>query len=106
MDIRFEKTYLSELYYTGKSGNKKYRFQPQVLKGYVTCVKALQRASRIEDLFQYHSLHYEKLRGDKEGLSSVRINLQYRLEFRELTAPDGEVEITICSLVDISNHYK
>ena len=43
--------------------------------------------------------------GDKKGISSVRINRQYRLEFsvREIM---GEQVITICRLLDISNHYK
>jgi len=33
MEIKFEKEYLSELYYEGKCREKKYRFQPQVVKG-------------------------------------------------------------------------
>jgi proteic killer suppression protein len=35
MKIEFEKEYLRELYDTGKTTNKKRRFQPQVVKGYV-----------------------------------------------------------------------
>lgn len=43
--------------------------------------------------------------GDKKGISSVRINIKYRLEFtvREVL---GEQVITVCRLLDISNHYK
>ena len=39
------------------------------------------------------------------GISSVRINIKYRLEFtvREVL---GEQIITVCRLLDISNHYK
>lgn len=42
----------------------------------------------------------------KKGLSSLRINNQYRLEFREITNAGNQTVIEICSLVDITNHYK
>ena len=106
MKIEFEKEYLSELYYTGKTTDKKYRFQPQIVKGYVKCVRLLIKAKKTEDLYLIKSLNYERLKGDKKGLSSVRINDQYRLEFREVVDSHDINVITICSLKDITNHYK
>ena len=106
MKVEFEKDYLYELYKTGKTTDKKHRFQPQIVKKYVVCVKALEDAEKIEDLFTYNALHYEKLKGEKQGRSSVRINDQYRLEFHEIVNPNNIFEIKICSLVDITNHYK
>ena len=106
MKIEFEKEYLRELYDTGKTTNKKYRFQPQVVNGYVKCVKALMNAESMEELFTYNALRYEKLKGNKKGLSSVRINDQYRLEFREIVDIHNIIEVKICSLIDITNHYK
>ena len=106
MKIEFEKDYLRELYDTGRCTEKKYRFQPQVVNGYVKCVRMLYRAQKMEDLFLFRSLNYERLKGDKKGISSVRINNQYRLEFREIPNADNQTEIEICSLIDISNHYK
>ena len=104
MRIIFEKEYLEELYITGKSKAKKYRFQPEVVKKYIETVDKLRAATRIEDLFVIRSLHYEKLSGDKKGLESVRINIHFRLEF---ISHFSEIEsITICSLIDISNHYQ
>lgn len=44
--------------------------------------------------------------GNKRGLSSLRVNDQYRLEFREIPYKSDESIIEICSLVDITNHYK
>ncbi len=70
MNVEFEKEYLAELYEKGKTNDKKHRFQPQVINGYLKCIKALLNASKIEDLFGYKSLNYEKLIGDKQGLSS------------------------------------
>ena len=101
-----KKKYLRELYETGKTTDKKHRFQPQVVNCYLKCIRALHRATRIEDLFLIKSLNYEKLKGDKKGLSSVRINDQYRLLFREIANSNNMFEIEICSLIDITNHYK
>lgn len=52
----------------------------------------------------YKSLHYEKLRGDKTGLSSVRINNQFRIEFEEV-CHGSETIASICNMVELSNHY-
>lgn len=106
MNVEFEKEYLTELYENGKVMDKKHRFQPQVVNGYLKCVKALINASRMEDLYLFKSLNYERLTGDKKGLSSLRINDQYRLEFREIASQSNQMVIEICSLVDITNHYK
>lgn len=54
---------------------------------------------------RYGSLHYEHLQGDKDGLSSVRVNDQYRIEFKE-ELEDGKEIATICNITELSNHYK
>ena len=46
------------------------------------------------------------MKGDKKGISSLRINDQYRLEFREIPSQSDQSIIEICSIVDITNHYK
>ena len=46
-----------------------------------------------------------ELRGDKAGISSVRINRKYRLEFTVREVMNEQI-ITVCRLLDISNHYK
>lgn len=74
MNVEFEKEYLVELYEKGKTDDKKHQFQSQIINGYLKCVKALLNASRMEDLYQYRALNDEKLKGDKKGLSSLRIN--------------------------------
>ena len=105
MYIEFDKDYLRELYEQGRTSDKKHRYQPEIIKGYKKCVMYLKRANSVEQLYPIHSLNYEVLQGDKNGTSSVRINLQYRLEFtvREVL---GEQIVTVCRLLDISNHYK
>ena len=102
MDIRFEKDYLRELFYDGVASDKHHRYQPDVVKRYVRVVNILDSVEKVVDLYRFRSLHYEKLVGDKKGLESVRVNNQYRIEFRS-SDKDG---ITICNIEELSNHYK
>ena len=105
MEIKFDQAYLRELYETGKTTDKKFRFQPQVAAKYKKTIIILKSVSCIEDLFLYHSLHYERLIGDKEGLESVRVNNKYRIGFKT-TKVISETVITICNIIELSNHYK
>ncbi|MBR5158119.1 MAG: type II toxin-antitoxin system RelE/ParE family toxin [Bacteroidaceae bacterium] len=102
MEITFEKSYLRELFYDGQTNDKQHWYQPQIVKKYIRVINILDSVDKPTDLFRYKSLHYEKLVGDKSGLESVRVNDQYRIEFK--TSSKGE--ITICSITDLSNHYK
>lgn len=102
MDIKFEKDYLRELFYYGKANDKQHRYQPYIVKKYIRVVNILDSVDKITDLYRYQALHYEKLIGDKEGLESVRVNDQYRIEFKS-SEKDG---ITICNIIELSNHYK
>ena len=105
MEVKFDKKYLQELYETGKITDKKHRFQPSIAAKYKKTISILRSVSCIEDLFSYSALHYEKLKGDKEGLDSVRVNDQYRIEFKT-TRVVSEIVITICNIKELSNHYK
>ena len=79
MFIEFDKDYLRELFEQGRTSDKKHRYQPEVIKGYQKAVASLKRAINVEMLYRLNSLNYEVLKGDKKGISSVRINRQYRL---------------------------
>jgi len=105
MKIKFDKKYLQELYEVGKTTDKKYRFQPSVVKRYQARIKTLEKASKPVDLFTINSLHYEVLKGEKKDISSIRVNDQYRIEF-ETTQVVTETVVTICNILELSNHYK
>lgn len=105
MEIRFDKQYLEDLYIKGKSSDKKHRFQPQIVAKYIRTIDLLESLSAVEDLYRYHSLNYEKLVGDKSGIESVRINDQYRIEFQTKQV-EAEVVVTVCNILELSNHYK
>ncbi len=106
MVVKFGKEYLKELFEEGKCSNKKYRFQPQVVTAYGKRVFALMAASCTEDLYLIGALNYEVLSGGKKGISSIRINKKYRLEFIVNKTIKEETIIEICTLTEISNHYK
>ena len=105
MYIEFEEEYLRELFEFGRTSDKRHRYRPEIVRGYVKCVNHLLRANNIEDLYPIHSLNYEVLRGDKLGRSSVRINNKYRLEFK-IREFECEEILSVCSLLEISNHYR
>ncbi len=79
MTIVFEKDYLRELYLYKRTGDKKYWFQPQIVNKYIKVISLMSTFIDIDDMMRYNSLHYEKLIGNKKGISSVRINDQYRI---------------------------
>lgn len=104
VEVKFNEEYLRDLYETGKS-DKKHRFQPQIIKRYVRVIGLMIAEDNIHGLWKYNSLNYERLEGDKHGLSSVRVNDQYRIEFEE-QFENGQTIATICNIIELSNHYK
>lgn len=105
MKVYFEKEYLKELYQTGRAKDKKHRFQPDIIRRYIRVIDMLIAQPHTAALTQFNSLRYEKLKGDKLGLSSLRVNDKYRIEFEEKIV-EGETMATICNIVELSNHYK
>ena len=75
MNINTEDDALMELYIYGKTSDKKYKRLPaEVIKGFKKAVDYMKAASRIEDLFRFKGLNYEKLKGNRKGQESVRCN--------------------------------
>jgi len=105
MIVTFEEKYLQELFEAGKTEDKKHRFQPEIVRKYQYCIRYLLGASCIEALYPVNALNYEVLKGNKAGISSIRVNKQYRIEF---TVIDNGIEpiATICNIIELSNHYK
>ena len=105
MIVTFVETYLQELYARGQTSDKKHRFQPQIVKKYSKVINLMKSENNVQGLTKYGSLHYEHLHGDKEGISSVRVNDQYRIEFTEDYNGDSTIA-NICNITELSNHYK
>lgn len=105
MIVIFEEDYLRELYENGQASDRKHRFQPQIVKKYTRVIDLMMEQTNVMDLTRYGGLHYEHLHGDKEGLSSVKVNDQYRIEFREILEGDKTIA-EVVSITKLSNHYK
>ena len=105
MTVSFKEDYLQELYETGKTIDKKHRFQPGVVKKYKYCIDLMKNVADTDGLKRYNGLNFEKLTGDKKELYSIRVNLRYRIEF---TAKSDGIRptLTICNIEELSNHYK
>lgn len=101
MIVTFEKIYLKELYETGRTSDKKHRYQPEIVKRYRRCIELMKNTETIASLAKYNSLNYEMLKGDKQGISSIRVNDKYRIEFIV-----KESFVTVCNIIELSNHYK
>ena len=105
MIVTFEKEYLRDLYEIGKASDKKYRFQPEIIRKYRLCIDLMRRVQGTNSLAMFKGLNFENLHGDKKNISSIRVNKQYRIEF---TVSDNGAEpvATICNILELSNHYK
>jgi proteic killer suppression protein len=103
MIVEYDKDYLLELYENGCCKNKRFRFQPQVVRKYQRRIDTLMAATRLEDLYVFNSLNFEALQSS--DMYSVRIDKQYRLEFRAKNAHNDFV-VTVCRVIDITNHYQ
>lgn len=105
MNIEFQDTALEDLFTSGSTSDSRYRRLPRdIVKRYVKVVNYLRVARRIEDLYLVKSLHYEKKKGNLQGVDVVWINDQYRLHFN--STPDDIGIVVNALLTEISKHYE
>lgn len=84
---------------------QKHRFQPSIVTKYIHVINLMKQQGSVLGLARFGSLHYERLHGNKEGISSVRINEQYQIEFTE-QCEEGQSIATICRITELSHHYQ
>lgn len=70
-----------------------------VIKSARRKLTVLRAAIDDRSLLNWKSLHYEKLKGDREGQRSIRINDQYRMAF-ELDEEAEPQTVKILSIKD------
>ena len=75
-------------------GSKSKAVPPQARERALSKLLVLNAATDVEDLRAPPGNRLEKLRGDREGQWSVRVNQQYRLCFSWIGADAHDVEIT------------
>lgn len=106
MEIKFQKEYLSDLYQGNTKPYKEYKSNPQLVKQYIKTINTLKSVTRIEQLYQIKSLHYEKKIGDLNGVSAVYVNKQYRILFNEIASTPDDLKIDVLEIEDLSKHYE
>lgn len=106
MEIIFVKPYLEDLFEGKTKKYKKFKSNIKLVKQYVKTVNKLKSITRIEQLYQLKSLHYEKKEGNLNGKSAVWVNKQYRIIFNEVSSKAGSIEIDILELEELSKHYE
>ena len=106
MEILFSNQLLIDLYEGNKITDRQFRSNPTLIKQYIKTVNKLKIIEKVEQLFQFAGLRYEKLKGDLKGYSSVRVNDQYRIIFQEIANENEPFEIVIFKLEELSKHYE
>ena len=103
MKIKFSNNYLEKLY-VGEILKGKPLYNVDIITRFKKTVLKLEQAENTTQLKQFRSLNFEALKGNKKGLYSVRVNKQYRLEFKIENDKITLVEIILIEA--LSNHYK
>ena len=103
MQIKFNNVYLENIY-AGKLLKGKPIFSKEVILQFKKTVLRIEQAENSNQLKQFRSLNFEALKGNKKGLYSVRVNKQYRLEFR--LENDNITLVEIVLIEDLSKHYE
>ncbi len=62
----------------------------------------IAEAVNERDLYAFKGLRYEKLKGDRSGQHSLRLNTQWRLIVSSLLEPDGRIML----IIEIVDHHK
>lgn len=93
MRLQFDDDELRRLY--EEPGFVIKRFGSDVTKAFRKKVGFLAAAESELDLRNYRALHYEKLRGDRVGQHSIRLNQQWRLILRVEADEEGRLLIVV-----------
>jgi proteic killer suppression protein len=95
MEVRFENDELDRLEVQAGNG----RFSEAIAKAYRKRMQQIRAASGTQDFYALKSLHFEKLKGDRAGQWSMRLNDQWRL-IMKIAEKDGRTEAVICDITD------
>jgi proteic killer suppression protein len=76
-------------------------FDRSIVKAYRKRMQLIRAARDERDFYALKSLHFEKLKGDREGQHSMRLNDQWRLILRLKKTDDGKVVV----IISISDYH-
>ena len=99
MVVRFaNKTVLELFELETRLSIAKYKFAKHIVEKYKLRIGQLIDAPDLKTISQIRSLNYEKLKGDRKGQLSIRVNDQFRICFVELGG--NEITVEIIELTD------
>lgn len=84
-----------------EKGKPKYPIS--VTKAFIKKIALLSSLSFIDELTKYHSLHFEKLKGNLIGLFSIRVNDQYRIVFS--IEKESTPLVEIIDIIDLTDYH-
>ncbi len=76
----------------------KYKYAKYVVEKYKMRIGQLIDAPDLRTISQIKSLNLEKLKGDRKGQLSIRVDNQFRICFHELN--ENEITVEILELTD------
>ena len=98
MRFRFSDKKLEALY---ESGEGKEKYHDEITDLFLRRVRAIEAANDERDLRAMKSLHFEKLRGQKNRYS-IRLNKQWRLLLTFVSDKEGKIVV----IIEINKHYE
>ena len=79
--------------------NGKPKFPSGVIESFNNKIQFIESAIAITDLSAMRSLHFKKLRGNRKGEYSIRLNDQFRLIVK-VAETNGQTKIIIMGVED------
>ena len=76
----------------------KYKLAKHIIETYKLRIGQLIDAPDLKTIGQFKSLNFEKLKGDRKGQFSIRVDNQFRICFRQLN--EREIQLEILELTD------
>lgn len=97
--VRFENKKVLELYELEvNQGVTKYKLGKHIIEKYKFRIGQMIDAPDLKTMGQIKSLNLEKLKGDRKGQLSIRVDNQFRICFRKLN--ESEIILGILELTD------
>lgn len=96
MEVDFQDSELEEM---ANDSNYKGNWSPAIVKALRKRLNFIKQAIGQQDLYAFRSNHLEKLKGQRHGQHSIRLNNQYRLIIQFKTR-QGKKIVSIIKIED------
>ena len=107
MKVKFKTKELEDFYATPLDDIKgKLPVQKEIIRQFKRKIQILVNIDSLAELKKFKSLHFEALKGNREGEYSVRLNKQYRLIFTIEGEKNDVPGIEVVIINGISKHYE